>query len=305
MTLFERSFLITTGITAVICGAIFYYFNSRMRELELALAKQSQVLSSFIANVQHEFRLNSTRAANTGSLASAEATKFVESMEIDKNKALSKIVISDSDSDDESVSDDESDSDDESVNDDDASVSNDDGSVVENSNSKLVICDLTQSKIYSEGKDKTYGDDIKVIELTVQDKKLISEVYTPEKISDDEDDSEDDDDESDIDTEYEHIPDNLKINIEDVSIKTLDISEVHIDSQDLDETQLQVLLANVISDAKTIDATASSDVKSSSDVKMNDLKVDDMRKLALDKGLTTKEEVKKLKKNELLALLKK
>ena len=76
MALFERSFLITTGVTAVICGVIFYYFNTRVRELELALAKQSQVLASFIANVQQEFRVNSARST----LASAEANQFVANM---------------------------------------------------------------------------------------------------------------------------------------------------------------------------------------------------------------------------------
>ena len=81
MGLFDRSFLITTGITAVICGAILYYINARMRELELALAKQNQVLSSFIANVQQEFRLRQQAETNISSLASKEAIQFVENME--------------------------------------------------------------------------------------------------------------------------------------------------------------------------------------------------------------------------------
>ena len=55
MSIFDRSFLITTVITAVICGAIYYYFHMKMAEFERALVKQNQVLSSFIANVQQLF----------------------------------------------------------------------------------------------------------------------------------------------------------------------------------------------------------------------------------------------------------
>jgi len=288
MGLFDRSFLITTGITAVICGAILYYVNTRMRELEISLAKQNQVLSSFIANVQQEFRMNSSRQeahSNVNSLASDEAIQFVESME--KEKLNGKIVVSDSesDSDDESISDDESVSDNESV--------SDEGE----SQNKLVICDLTQ-----------HSDDIKVIELNAKvqtpntsvntssleevygfsqvygSQVYGSQVYTPERISDDE--SDDESDESEADTEYEHVSN--KVHVEEIHVEKLDVEKL-----DIQEIPVEL---NIVKDEQ---------VKKTDKINLNDLKVDDLRKLALDKGLTTKEEVKKLKKNELLALLKK
>lgn len=280
MGLFDRSFLITTGITAVICGAILYYVNTRMREIELALAKQNQVLSSFIANVQQEFRMNSSRQqahTNASSLASDEAIQFVESME--KEKLSEKIVVSDSDSDDESISDDESVSDNESISDEDESQN------------KLVICDLTQ-----------HSDEIRVIELNAKvqtsntsvntsslEEVYGSQVYTPERISDDE--SDDESDESEADTEYEHISN--KVHVEEIHVEKLDIQEIHVEKLDVEQLPIEL---NTVKDEQ---------VKKADKVILNDLKVDDLRKLALDKGLTTKEEVKKLKKNELLALLKK
>jgi len=277
MALFDRSFLITTGITAVICGAILYYINTRMRELELALAKQNQVLSSFIANVQQEFRLSSTRQqaqTNVTSLASDEAIKFVENME----KKHEKIIVSDSD--DESVSDD-----DESISDDDESISDDDvESVKEISQNKIIICDLSQvidlnakvqpsieeiniaaPEIYTP---ETHAPEIYTPEI------YTPEIYTPDRISDD--DASDDESDSESELEYEHV------------LNSSYVEEIHVEKLDLPvETK--------------IDDIAKAEAK----LNLNDLKVDDLRKLALDKKLTTKEEAKKLKKNELLALLKK
>lgn len=285
MGLFDRSFLITTGISAVICVAIIYYINTRMRELELALAKQNQVLSSFIANVQQEFRLSSSRQQMqpaVTSLASDEAIKFVENME--KEKSLNdKIVVSDSESDDESVSD----SDDESVSDEDESEN------------KLIICDLTKNT-----------DDIKIIELntTTQQSSVqrssveqvytgsqvyVEQVFTPEKLSDN--DESDDESDNDSDTEYEHIT------------NTVQSEEINIDKMlvFLDNLPQEVNVHSEVQEDSVNSVEKVENVEKNTKVNLNDLKVDDLRKLALDKQLTTKEESKKLKKNELLALLKK
>ena len=285
MGLFDRSFLITTGISAVICVAIIYYINTRMRELELALAKQNQVLSSFIANVQQEFRLSSSRQQMqpaVTSLASDEAIKFVENME--KEKSLNdKIVVSDSESDDESVSD----SDDESVSDEDESEN------------KLIICDLTKNT-----------DDIKIIELntTTQQSSVqrssveqvytgsqvyVEQVFTPEKLSDN--DESDDESDNDSDTEYEHIT------------NTVQSEEINIDKMlvFLDNLPQEVNVHSEVQEDSINSVEKVENVEKNTKVNLNDLKVDDLRKLALDKQLTTKEESKKLKKNELLALLKK
>jgi hypothetical protein len=267
MGLFDRNFLITTGVTAVICGAIFYYVNTRLRELELALAKQNQVLSSFISNVQQEFRLSSSRQMVSPSLASEEAIKFVEKLE----KTHDKIEVSDNESESES----ESDSDDDSVSD--LEDEND-------SQNKLIICNLSPQ-----------SDDIKIIELNT----YITDTSVPTEDDDDDADVSDDESaDSEADTEYEHV--------DDIHVDKLDlplVSEAKVDSEAKVHSEAKVISdAKVHSEAKVVsDAKVDSEAK----VNLNDLKVDDLRKLVLEQGLTSKEEVKKLKKNELLALLKK
>lgn len=276
MSLFDRTFLITTGITAVICGALFYYFNNRMRELEIALVKQNQVLSSFIANVQQEFR----GGRNSNELASPEALKAVyDSNSVgvsvindngnDNNQLVyEKIVISDSecDSDDsDSESESESDSDDECE--------------------KVIICDLSFS---DENKN-----DIKVVEIDLNKDistrtfNMASNNMTPinmtsinmssiklEVLSDESDDESDDDALGHSDNDFEI---------------------VNIESS----------LENILNVVKVTEYEAKSDAVEEKEVKLEDLKVDELRKMVLDKDLVKKEEAKKLKKNELLALLKK
>ena len=55
---------------------------------------------------------------------------------------------------------------------------------------------------------------------------------------------------------------------------------------------------------KVVDLNAPVDL-TKSDVNYEQMKVDDLRKIVADKNLATKDEVKKLKKPELLILLKK
>ena len=282
MSIFDRNILITTGITAVICGAIFYYLNLRIRELEMALAKQSQVLSSFIVNVQQEFRASANASASASAsqtarhnynneLASEEAIRAVADMVggTDDNK----IVISDNecDSDDESESDDESVSvsDDESVSDND-NVSDDD-SVKDVLNQPKII---NLSNIFSENTT----DNIKIIDITDIG---VTEVQ-PELLSDDEDS-----DDEDSDSDYEHI--NIIPDVDyEVSAKVVKVQEIDVSKVNVTE----------------VDVSAPVDVKIN-DLRLDDLRVDDLRKLSVEQGLVKKEEAKKLKKNELLALFKK
>ena len=87
MSLFDRTFLITAGVTAVICGAIYYFLNAKIRDLELALVKQNQVLSSFIANVQQEFRAMAM-ANGTGTSANNMTFEIIEKIDILKETLI-------------------------------------------------------------------------------------------------------------------------------------------------------------------------------------------------------------------------
>ena len=308
MTLFDRTFLISTGVTAVICGALIYYFNAKIRDLELALVKQNQVLSSFIANVQQEFRLravaNAMGGATGGAMGGASASTDKETNELASPEALAavaeieykKIVISDN----ECVSDDD-DSDDGS----DISESDDDGSdsdsVSDNDddeNNKLVICDLPNS----ENNENSEESDMKVIDMSslgltnLNLYSLKSEIFTPENISENE--SDDDESESgsgdESDDDFQHISKSL-IEMEVIKLDELPIEEVVV-APVVEPVTAPVPAPVVAPVAVPVPAPTN---------KYDDLKVDELRKLVVEKGLGQKEEVKKLKKNELLAVLKK
>ena len=78
------------------------------------------------------------------------------------------------------------------------------------------------------------------------------------------------------------------------------LEELNLESSSLEPLNLESLnLVNLI--GKTDETTT---VKSES-ISYDQMKVDDLRKIVTDKNLSTKEEVKKLKKPELLVLLKK
>jgi hypothetical protein len=341
MSLFDRTFLISTGVTAIICGALYYYLNTKIRELEQALVKQNQVLSSFIANVQQEFRAMAMARAsgvgasgvgasgvgasgvgasgmtfeivtNSNELASPEALAAVAELE---NR---KIVISDSDCDSESEDDSasEADASEADASETDASEadaseddSNSDAESVEHN--KLVICDLSLN-------------DMKIIDMSSLGISHL-EIYTPEKQSEDEDADQDEADASDSeesdaddDSEEDGFHRISKLVIEEVNLNVLDLLNTtsKVEEIQVEEIQVEELLASEVTPAPSEVTLAPSEVtlaptEDASDsaskeiTNYDDLKVDELRKIVLEKGLAQKEDVKKLKKNELLALLKK
>jgi hypothetical protein len=275
MSIFDRSFLITAGIVTVICGLICYYLHTRMRELELALVKQNQVLSSFIANVQHEFRMGGRASASAGptnELASAEAiASMVE--------AHRKIVVVDNDSDDESVSDNESvsdDSDDESVSDN------------ESVSDKLVIYDMPTDALpmhlqlpvdAMQLPNDIHAQEIHAQEIQAHDIKIIDISSSNLVNADIELLSDDESEESDSESESEPVT---------VTVKAPE--KITVEKKD---------------GPAPLPLQGPAPVPAQGHVPVQDLRVDELRKLVLDKGLVSKEDVKKLKKNELLAALKK
>jgi hypothetical protein len=87
---------------------------------------------------------------------------------------------------------------------------------------------------------------------------------------------------------------------EPTSLEPLNLESSSLESSSLEPLNLESLnLVNLI--GKTDETTT---VKSDS-ISYDQMKVDDLRKIVTDKNLSTKEEVKKLKKPELLVLLKK
>lgn len=153
-------------------------------------------------------------------------------------------------------------------------------------------------------------------------------------VSDDEDSEDDDDDDVDSDSdsesssdseddvEYSENVDTIKtikiVNLPEqltqqliipISFEVLPFesgSEGHSSAiASASESSITEIIDELSSDAPSSDAP-SSDAHSSSDAPSTEqMKVDDLRKLITDKNLATKEEAKKLKKPELLLLLKK
>lgn len=297
MSIFDRTFLISTGVTAVICGAIYYFLNSKIRDLEQALVKQNQVLSSFIANVQQEFRAMAMARATGGGgmkfeivseaneLASPEALAAVAELEHKKIVITESECDSESDSDGESEEGSESDSDSDYESEPDATPHTD-----SSDNNKLVICDLSLN-------------DMKIIDMSALDM-THSEIYTPEKQSEGESEGENSasESESESDSEEDGFHRVSKLVIEEVNLNVLDLLNTpsKIEDIELEELSTQAVV-NV-----PLEVESQNPVPVAKDSpKYDDLKVDELRKIVLEKGLAQKDEVKKLKKNELLAVLKK
>lgn len=111
-------------------------------------------------------------------------------------------------------------------------------------------------------------------------------------------DSDSDSDSEDSDDEKEEVLDDIKViklqdNIEEVVVAEPLVELINIESNFSVDALLDA--AAVLASTADTDATPS----------YEQMKVDDLRKVVADKGLASKEEVKKLKKPELLVLLKK
>ena len=110
----NSSLIISIGISIILCGAIVYYCNTRLNNVETAIMRQNQVLSSFIANMQNELRGGGGGGALINRAAVSEDVSTFEARE--SAEAQSKIVVSDDDDEDDDDDDDsssESDTDDE------------------------------------------------------------------------------------------------------------------------------------------------------------------------------------------------
>jgi hypothetical protein len=337
MNLFDRTFLISTGVTAVICGALYYYLNTKIRDLEQALVKQNQVLSAFIANVQQEFRAMAMARANgvvVGANGVGGAMTFeivTKSNELASSEALAavaefekkKIVITESecDSDSDSESDaseadaseaeadaseadasaseadaseadtDEEEEEEDAREEDEEDAREEDANEAGENNNKLVICDLSLN-------------DMKIIDMSSLGISHL-EIYTPEKQSDEEDSESEDDDSEEDNSEEDGFHRVSKLVIEEVNLNVLDLLNT---TSKIEEIQVEELPGPAPASAPApapAPLEASLEVPANAVPKYDDLKVDELRKIVLEKGLAQKDEVKKLKKNELLAILKK
>jgi hypothetical protein len=76
-----KGLLISVGITIIMCGAVTYYCHMRVKNVEVALMKQNQVLTSFITNVQNEIRKGGLSDNKQVDVSSPEARNAVKNLE--------------------------------------------------------------------------------------------------------------------------------------------------------------------------------------------------------------------------------
>jgi hypothetical protein len=247
--------LISTGITVLVCGAVVYFCNLRLQQMEAAILKQNQVLASFFATVQTDIRMGQRDLATPEALAAAQRyaqQKLVEEAEQQQQEDVqtakfSKIPVSDDD-DDVSSSEDDDDDDSDSVSDDEDEEEDEDDDEVE---------------------------DVTIITLTDNDKGFVE-----------------------VDVQVQDVP------IEDVQVQDVPFEDVPFEDvqvQVLDETKIDDILTRIkLEDIKVEKVDTKVSVPPP---KYDAFKVDDLRKVVQDKQLASKDDIRKMKKGELLALL--
>jgi hypothetical protein len=110
----EMKTTIIIFIALVFLSIIVYFFNDKIQYLENTVARQNQVLSEFISNVQRDLAYSSCLGVSNLS----SDVKVVKSDEVDKIVISEDEYESDSDDDSDSDSDDDDDSDSDSESDD-------------------------------------------------------------------------------------------------------------------------------------------------------------------------------------------
>ena len=319
--------LVSFILTLIVSGAITYFCHMRLKNIENAVTKQNQVLSSFITNVKNE--INPTfsvtgsidspsidiNPASLGpaSLASSEAIKAVAALE-DKNGLIE-------------ISDDDSDSSDGSETD--GSESEED-----EEDQKIIpkLLDMNLGNLYEISQD-----DIKIIDLICipqqkynstdsinsHNSKIIEifDVNTSDTDSDDESEDEIIVKKIVVPTilqEVEVTPVEVKLvevqPIEATSIEATPIEEKLIEVTPIEEKLIEVtpieakpteIVEILTEDLDTSFIKKIHTTHEEGETKLEKLKIEDLRHLAVTKGLGSKDEVKKIKKSELIALLEK
>ena len=310
--------LIPIFITVIICGVMFIYVNSRLANLEHSIEKQQRVLTAFITNVQNDIRggglsaMPASAGASAGAMpASASAMpagasampsgampsslgKMISANHLATPEALAavkrdKIVVSDDDCSEAESSDDESISDEESSSDE------------ENEQEEIKIIKLNAPK--SEEREEPMVLNFEVLS-SGPPQMFMTHLGSPMQMS------------PQMFMEVlSHQNQNSSSSVSSSSIceivdDTIELTSLDMASFGLDKTDtagLSIVDVDGLANANhsISNGGSSSSSESSDPAHYEQMRVDDLRKIVLEKNIAPKEEVKKLKKPELLALLKK
>jgi hypothetical protein len=280
--------LIPIFITILCCGAVFVYFNMRLAEVKSAVEKQNRVLTAFITNVQTDIQNGGTimgvnvMGAGTSTLGTGTmgtgATTFANASVIGANHFASeealqaingKIVVSDDDDDSES----EDSSDDES-----------------NTSSDSEDDEPRAIEFINLNEDSLKVQDAQVQEVHVQDVVPVQEVHVQVQ------------DVVPVQEVQVQVQD-VQVQVQDVQVQVQDVVPVQV--QDLVGAQDSAISVECVSlDLISGNLTLEFEQDNKAYILYEQMKVDDLRKVVLDLNLAGKDEAKKLKKPELLILLK-
>jgi hypothetical protein len=338
LSLEGKGLLISVGITIIMCGAITYYCHMRVKNVEVALMKQNQVLTSFITNVQNEIRKGSLNNSKPVDLSTPEAREAVKNIENKKIEVSDDEAESEADSESESGSGSESGSDSDSDSEDEASTcetaskagasTRETASKADKDASKIKVLNLIKEDLkFIDTHDNfidfhlkmnhfvnDFNTNSKIIELT--DLEEITD-FTIRHESD-----EDSDDDSDADSlsvsDSNSVSDGVSISnsisksnsnsVKDVSnkqeFKKIVLTETIVDvKEELDNIKIEEINLDVDIDSSDFikKIVKTEDKEKTSNI--NKMKIDDLREKVILSGLGTVESVKKLKKTDLITLL--
>jgi hypothetical protein len=303
-TLFSNLSIVIVVALLVVSVAMFFYFRQKISELEKASLNQAKVLQSFISRM---FAM--PPPPNYNQLPPTEVERNEPSYELTQTNKKEKIQVSD---DEEEYSSDEST---DSDSDDDSSSRSSDTTLEDNdeSNLKLVklqeldefdVETLERQNVKKISLQHLVDDNIDLQPLELHDATSLDGSCDDESLSELSD--EDDDDESIPDTDN-NVP--SKINVVKQQELKVESEEAHNIQTDLsvvlnklssEHVDIQVDVSNIDIVKKANNHNTSLKDKSN---ELSNLKVDTLRQLVVDKSLASSDEVKKLKKKELLVML--
>lgn len=303
-----KGLLISVGITIIMCGAVTYYCHMRVKNVEIALMKQNQVLTSFITNVQNEIRKGGL-SDNRIDVSSPEARDAVKNIENSKIEVSDDSASEDEDEDDTDDSESETDSEDDSETGASETGTSETGTS-ETGNNKIKVFNSTIKDIkfvdILAGSLNDFTSNNKIIELTD-----LEEITDFANLRDETDDDDDSDDESISDAESVSAINSKqelkKINLSEFVVEpVVNVEEIVVGKISVEKIAVEVSLdAHVDVDAESIDfikkIVKTEDKEKTSNI--NKMKIDDLREKVILSGLGTVESVKKLKKSDLITLL--
>lgn len=307
-----NSLIISITLTLIVGAIIVYYLNSKIVTLEKTVARQNTVLADFVKNIRNEIAGPSLSIpSGISGPASHDATlEAKQSAETFMNAPRQRIDVSDdSESESDSDSDAESDGENEAPQ---VGVSEEVKIIDLNSQSKeSIITEIVSGVDVIEvgdankndnaiklGEAVSIGETIKTISLMNKDDIDSLKVQSDSDIDSDSDDDSDDEDQTHADVSDTHA---------DVSAETPKDAE---ESKDISLQNVDVL-PEVVSGSLDVHQLFTKHLESSvnlaedTNISYHKLKVDELRKMAIETNLGSEDDISKMKKKDLVALFNK